>query len=104
MPYHRGKYDIEVPISLEDQLDFIRDRAVFIDEDSTLTCEAQVEGEPENGGYRTQVDLIDSQLNFVDSNCNEVKLSDDEYDKAEKFAFDRLVDYAHEIAWEQRYE
>ena len=101
---YRGTFDVTLNVSIDKPLDFLHGREVFISEDSTVTYEAEVWLDEDDGPYRVNVRLSESNLTFFDSNFDEVELTNEEYTKAEDLAVEETEESAEEAAWEQRYD
>jgi len=100
----KNTYETSVNVIRDEKLDFIHDRAIYFSDESIAIYEVYIDGEPETGGYRTNISPAHTDLMFVDEHGNTVELTEEEYKKAEDLAYCITEDNAHDCAWEDRYD
>ena len=100
----RDTFDVTLNVSIDTPLPLMHGREIFISEDSTVTYEAEVWLDEDDGPYRVNVKLSESNLTFFAGNFVEVELTKEEYTKAEDLAVEETEESAEEVAWEQRYD
>ena len=97
------KDTFEVTLTLDNSEEAYTD--VYYTEDSTVTYNCQVMGEPgTDEGVHTEVSAVDDDIAYENENGDTVIPSEENAERGRKRAFANTEEQAHEKAWEERYE
>ena len=97
------KDTFEVTLTLDNSEEAYTD--VYYTEDSTVTYNCQVMGEPgTDEGVHTEVSAVDDDIAYENENGDTVIPTEENTERGRKRAFANTEEQAHEKAWEERYE
>ncbi len=99
--YRQDTFSVDVSVGSDEELL----SGIYVTEDSYVTYNATIFGQPgTDEGVHTEVDIIEYVLEYVDEDGAVIELTPEQTKAAEQVAKNETEEYAHEEAWEARYD